>query len=127
MTLTSHLVLFYIFFLAIIITGGWLTQTVEVLRSNGSRWCSLADLPEYRYEHTQSGLTLCGGKYDLKNCLTFNYGNWAISHTGLDHTTDHSAWSSAIHGTRLLGDTSTELLADNGETPRGYSLKDFTS
>ena len=31
-------------------------KTVEVLHSNGSFWCSLPDLPERRFYHTQTGL-----------------------------------------------------------------------
>ena len=55
---------------AIIITGGdvyfntstqW--NTVELLRSNGSYWCSLPDLPGPRLSHTQNGLIACGGRW----------------------------------------------------------------
>ena len=31
-------------------------KTVEVLHSDGSFWCSLPDLPERRFYHTQMGL-----------------------------------------------------------------------
>ena len=45
---------------AIIVTGGIPSKSagtsVELLHSDGTPWCSLPDLPEIRYGHTQTGL-----------------------------------------------------------------------
>ena len=50
-------------FLAILVTGdgGENKRSVEALWSNGSSLCSLPDLPDDHYVHTQSGLVTCGG------------------------------------------------------------------
>ena len=128
--------MYILYYLAIIITGGGssyfgIPHSVEVLRSNGSRWCSLADLPDDREDHTQSGLITCGG-WSLEGsqdatCVTFSKGYWSISHAGLDDRKDHSSWSSSLHGTRLFSKYSSELLAETGQTPSSFSLKDYTT
>ena len=115
-------------FLAIIITGGgYFPLSVEVLKSNGSSWCSLADLPEKRRDHSQSGLIACGGLSTTDTCVKFSNGTWTQSHDNLDTRIGHMSWSSSVHGTRLMGQRTTELLADNGKTPSSFPLKDFTS
>ena len=102
---------------------------MEVLKSDGSSWCSLADMPEDRSEHTQSGLFACGGfAYPIINtCIRFSNGTWTKSHDNLDDRMHHTAWSSTEHGIRLMGNQNTELLADDGKTPSSFPLKDYTS
>ena len=115
-------------FLAIIITGGGYSyHSVEVLKSNGSRWCSLADLPEKRTDHSQSGLIACGGLFTTDTCVKFSNGTWTQSHDNLDTRIGHMSWSSSVYGTRLMGQRTTELLTDNGKTPSSFPLKDYTS
>ena len=72
---------------AIIITGGWSIssyRSVEILRETGNYWCSLPDLPDIRYNHTQSGLITCGsGGYNSDtetSCLTLTDGQWMTSY-----------------------------------------------
>ena len=70
--------------------------------------------------HTQVGLTVCGGYYDVdkRNCETFVDGHWNISHNLLEPRSGHSMWQSP-EGILLMGgdDSSsytTELLQVNG-------------
>ena len=104
------------------------SKTVEVLKIDGTAWCTLPDLPgEFgRKEHTQSGLLTCGGLVQKDNCIRFSEGQWNTSHEGLSDKFSHSAWSSNTHGTRLLSDDKAELLADNGKTPDSFSLVNST-
>ena len=131
----EKLTLFY-FCLAIIITGGDPSssyRSVEILRSNGSYWCSLPNLPDDRHEgHTQSGLITCGG-YDPSDtqtsCLSFTDGQWSTSHQLQHRRYRHSTWMSQ-HGVVLLGGggstSTTEILTDNeGSTP-AFTLKSET-
>ena len=125
-----------IFFSAIIITGGiddnWdRTRSVEVLRDDGSYWCSLPDLSDYRDHHTQSGLVACGGTDNTpKSCSTFSSGQWTLSHTLQQWRIDHSSWTSK-HGTILLGgwglegpsENTTERLTEDGLSVKNFTLK----
>ena len=103
---------------AIIVTGGsprssvW--TTVELLHSDGSPWCKLPNLPEYRNGHTQTGLEACGGgqEYDeggvmfmdgtLTSCVKFSGGKWKHSQKLQKMRTSHTAWASPA-GTVLIG------------------------
>ena len=114
------------FILAIIITGGCpgctfsFDRSVELLRENGSYWCSLPDMTDDRFRHTQSGLITCGGLYTGKTCLSFTDGQWITSHQLQYDRNDHSSWMSQ-HGVVLMGGeysrNATELLTDGGSTP----------
>ena len=110
---------------AILITGGS-SRSVEVLRENGSYWCSLPDLPDERYDHTQSVLITCGGQQTKTSCLTFTNGQWVTSHQLQDNRYKHSSWMSQ-HGVVLMGGSgswnTTEMLSDNGN---GGSTPSFT-
>merc|ERR1712198_564620 len=63
--------------LAILVTGGDDTLTsAEVLFTNGSSVCELPQLSQSKREHTQSGLTACGG-FDSdtrRSCIKFEDG-----------------------------------------------------
>ena len=119
-----------ILYLVIIITGGYPSyKSVEILRSNGSYWCSLPDLPDDRSLHTQSGLITCGGynSSDIKtSCLSFSDGQWSTSHQLQHLRYRHSTWMSQ-HGVVLMGgggsDNTTEMLTDNGGSTPAYTLK----
>ena len=57
--------------------------SVDVLYDNGTFFCGLPDLPDYRYLLTQNGFVSCGGlgsTYTSKSCLTFVDGEWQQSH-----------------------------------------------
>jgi len=117
--------------LAIMITGGdtetrWVT--VELLRSDGSFWCSLPDLPGPRVYHTQNGLVTCGGRMSLSpgpSCVTFTSGEWFKSHSLIKDRTDHFSWISP-QGILLMGeyeDDSTELLTPDGLSKLNFTMK----
>ena len=115
-------------------TGGYAgnsydpTKTVEVLKTDGTAWCTLPDLPDDRSTHTQSGLLACGGwpQPTTNNCVKFTDGHWNISHEDLDYQYEHCAWSSSKHGTRLIHGDWSQLLVDKGETPDRFRLEYYT-
>ena len=115
----------------ILVSGGWSIVSVELLHTNGSRLCSIPDLPYTRSEHTQTGLTACGGWGDSAartTCHTLSStGSWEESHSLDKNRREHCAWRSP-QGIILLGGvdssayTTTEMLLENGDTDSGFSL-----
>ena len=122
----------------VLVTGGWRGDSsglvsVEVLHTNGSRICSLPDLPFKRVYHSQTGGTLCGGWHNpaKKSCHTLTRrGSWEKSHIlSRRGRVCHSAWASP-QGTILLGgehlplSNTTEILLGDGSrgTSPGFSL-----
>ena len=106
------------------VTGGQgatdsVQTSVELLSSNGTRLCSLPNLPEKRFDHSQTGVLACGGGVGsgLQTCSTFAGGRWKKSHTLGTRRYGHTAWASP-QGVRIMGGSfntqSTELLNDNG-------------
>ena len=121
--------------LGIIITGGsgdyyhGTGVSVEVLRANGSSWCSLPDMPQDRQEHTQSGLVACGGfdHSSRASCVTFANGSWIQSHHLQEERADHTSWVSPS-GLVLMGGQfssyNTELLSDiTGDSAEHFTLR----
>ena len=104
---------------------------MELLYTNGSRLCSLPDLPYTRYHHSQTRLTACGGWGDdasKTTCHTLSTtGSWEQTHSLSMWRREHSAWASP-QGTILLGGwdsgtyTTSEILLENGETAPGFNL-----
>ena len=114
----------------ILISGGVNSGTsVELLYTNGSRICSLPDLPFTKYQHSQTGLTACGGwgwAAAESTCHTLSStGSWGQTHSMDQSRVDHSAWDSP-QGTILLGGwesrTTSEILLENGDTTPGFNL-----
>ena len=74
---------------AVLVTGGVPTNSVgtsvELLSSNGTRLCSLPNLPAPRHYHSQTALLSCGGggshSGERKSCVTFTGGHWKKTHT----------------------------------------------
>ena len=112
---------------AIIITGGSpSSKSVEILRENGSYWCSLPDLPDSKLYHSQSGLILCS----FSVCLSFIKGQWVTSHQLQYSRYYHSSWMShhgvVLMGGAELGGATTEILNDNGGSTPSFALKHDT-
>ena len=122
--------------LVILVTGGSPSsiagRSAELLHINGSRLCSLPNLPSIRTGHSQTGGTLCGGGLygsgTWTSCLTFTSGSWEETHTLDRERFAHSAWASP-RGIMLLGGafdysarTTTEILLENGRTTPGFRL-----
>ena len=115
------------------VTGGNTAETrksVELLSTDGTRLCSLPNLPVGRFHHTQSGLITCGGSPQTTSCVTFSAGHWKKTHTlGRKIMGGHSAWASprgvliiGIGNPSFSGVTRTELLTDNGGSKPSFNL-----
>ena len=98
---------------------GSVWTSVELLHSDGSPWCSLPDLPESRWDHTQTGLEACGGggSATRTTCVRLEAGSWTPSHQLVEKKRiHHSSWASPA-GTLLIGGVyskkTTELLDAN--------------
>ena len=122
----------------IIITGGWtsdavVTRSVEVLRTDGSPWCSLPDLPDDRHHHTQSGLITCGGGSNptSQSCVSLSpsSGVWSKTQNLTRTRLSHSAWSSGTPHLILMGGfgsgigITTEILTAYGTSLEHFPLK----
>ena len=111
---------------------GSVWTSVELLHSDGSPWCSLPDLPEVRWDHTQTGLEACGGggSATRTTCVRLEAGSWTPSHQLFHQRWDHTSWASPA-GTLLmggslpgLGSLTTELLdANTGDSVPSFPLK----
>ena len=105
-------------------------KSVELLHSDGTPWCSLPDLPEMYYDHSQTGLLTCGGVSDGTSCTKFSGGKWKPSHELKKNRESHTSWASPL-GTVLMGGNleygglasgkTTELLDDT----TGVSIMHF--
>ena len=109
--------------------GGWRNfVSAELLFTNGTSLCSLPDLPEPRYAHSQNGPMLCGGSeravYDRPNmrqsCVKFCDGFWNETHSSLQMPrTNHGSWASP-GGLMLIGGggwkETSEVLSDDGQS-----------
>ena len=113
---------------AIIVSGGdGAEKSVEVLNSDGTPWCSLPDLPDDHWYHTQTGLLACGGEDTDASCIKFSGGKWKPSHKLKEERDAHSSWASPA-GTVLMGGSfsgkTTEVLDDTtGVSIMHFSLK----
>ena len=104
-------------------------RSVELYYTNGSRICSLPDLPYTRGRHSQTGVTACGGQGDSAaktSCHTLSKsGSWEQTHSLNQPRWEHSAWDSP-QGIVLIGGTesrtTTEILLENGDTAPGFNL-----
>ena len=73
----------------VMVTGGSTASaqpsSVELLFTNGTRLCSLPNLPAPRHYHSQTALLSCGGggshSGERKSCVTFTGGHWKMTHT----------------------------------------------
>ena len=123
----------------ILVSGGYPSDSVgtsvELLHTNGTRLCSLPDLPSSRRRHTQTGVTACGGWGDdavWTSCHSLSStGSWEQSHSLNQLRRDHCAWASP-QGIRLLGggdnsaETTSVILLENGDSTPGFNLVDLT-
>ena len=104
-------------------------KSVELLHNDGTPWCSLPDLPDGRWYHTQTGLLACGGEDTKLSCTKFSGGKWKPSNK-LKERYSHSSWASPA-GTVLMGGhpsyETTELLdATTGNSVMHFPLKNYT-
>ena len=110
----------------ILVAGGYSSETlggfsgvlrsVEVYNPRTGYSCFLSPLPSDRVSPVASGLKVCGGSYDLKDCYEFVFelgenwtlyntvetSGWNISNTLLSHRVGSSGWDSS-RGQVLIG------------------------
>ena len=91
----------------LVMSGGYGANTsVEMFIPSTKHSCTLPSLPDERYGHTMSGLTICGGRYKSTTsttCLQLSSGVWSVSHTLQDERYGHSSWQSDQQGVILMG------------------------
>ena len=93
---------------AIIVTGGENNEKKhkenELLKPDGTFWCKLPDFDTDRKDHTQNGLTTCGGpdtSYAAKTCVTLKGGAWTDRVNLKRQRGKHTSWS-RLNGEILL-------------------------
>ena len=99
--------------------GGVRLQSVEIYNPVTNTICSLPELPEARYYHTQDGELACGGFGDSSNtwrtCVKWSSesGSWTQSHTLRQERIWHVSWSTE-DGVYLIGvgDSSSERTSE---------------
>ena len=118
--------------LAILVTGGDGGKTsAEVLFTNGSSICELPQLSQSKSEHTQSGLTACGGWGSdtiRRSCIKFEDGSWTtLTDNLVELRTRHSSWINPDGDILLIGGsgslTTTEIVYQDGTSVRSFDLK----
>ena len=120
--------------LGVLISGGsngGALQSVEIYDPATNTTCSLPQLPEGRYYHTQDGWLACGGPQGENaetTCIKWSSdsGTWTESHELNENRAGHVSWATA-DGVYLMGGLSsvrsTELLKEDGTVEAGFSLK----
>ena len=111
----------------VMVTGGSTASaqstSVELLASNGTRLCSLQNLPEARKHHSQSLNIICGGEGGESSCVTFfGDGSWYKTHTLATARSGHISWALPNGGLVLMGHhyqpqaTTASVLTENGDS-----------
>ena len=104
--------------------------SAEVLFTNGSSICELPQLSQSKRDHTQSGLTACGG-YDSdtirRSCIKFEAGSWTtLTDNLVEERYLHSRWVTPDGDILLIGGfhnaTTTEIVYQNGTSIRSFDL-----
>ena len=106
-------------------------KSAELLHGDGSPWCALPDLPDGRYDHTGTGLEVCGGggsAATLVTCARLSGGRWSPGHSLERDRWQHCSWASP-QGLVLLGGgnyglVTTELLEEaSADSVQHFPLK----
>merc|ERR1712024_328274 len=91
----------------VLISGGHSSygslQSVEIYNPATNTTCSLPQLPEVRYYHTQDGELACGGRTHKRTCVKWNSdsGSWT-KFPILRHRVHHVSWATE-DGVYLMG------------------------
>ena len=86
-------------------------------------------MSQSKREHTQSGLTACGGDVnDTRSCIKFEEGSWTtLTDNLVEQRYYHSSWINPDGDILLIGGrsslTTTEIVYQNGTTIRSFDLK----
>ena len=126
--------LVFFFTSVVLITGGYNTgklRSAEIFNPVTKTSCSLPQLPETRFWHSEDGGLVCGGGNSdatRKNCVKWSpvSGTWTRSHTLREKRLVHVSWttSSGVYliGGQYSGRTSEKVKSD-GSVEEGFSLK----
>ena len=120
---------------AVLITGGsgsssTTLRSAEIYNPLTKTSCSLPQLPENRYGHTQDGELACGGGADPgTTCVKWSpvSGTWTKSHTLRQKRLSHVSWATSS-GVYLIGGfystrTSEKVKLDGSVVYGGFGLK----
>ena len=125
---------FTIILLGILITGGQnksgRLSSAEVFIPGLNESCSLSNMTQSRFRHTQNDFLSCGGDEGKGNkCEVYSpqRGNWRIESYSLHYERHgHTSWS-LNESVVLLGgwysNSTTEIIHGNGTLSRGFDLK----
>ena len=123
------------------VTGGFdhYDTFAEVLFTNGTSMCELPPTILELYDHTQSGLTTCGGSgfygsyHTERRCMKFENGSWTkLTDNLMEERTWHTSWVTPNGDILLIGGygyevrTTTEIVYQNGTSIRSFDLKHDT-
>jgi len=104
--------------------------SAELLFTNGTSICEMPTMSQSKGDHTQSGLTACGGDSVTRSCITFESGSWTTLIDNLIYKReDHSSWINPDRNILLIGGglNTTEIVYQNGTSIRSFDLKYSTS
>ena len=94
--------------------------------------CNLPQMSLSKFQHTQSGLTACGGDGSDGNgrsCIKFDSGSWKILTGNLLYPRErHSSWVDQDGNILLIGggsyyDDTTEIVSQDGTSSRSFDLR----
>ena len=101
------------------------TKSVEVFVPSINKSCTLRSLPDTVFDHTQNGLTQCGGLGSEHACHKFSQGLWSTTYNLTKERVGHSSWQTD-NGLILMGgagsETTTEMFTEGQFSP-GFDLK----
>ena len=118
----------------ILITGGWADaglMSAEIFNPVTIASCSLPQLPEGRYGHSENEGLICGGTFDgdtQKTCVKWspNSGTWKQSDNLRHRRAGHVSWVTAS-GVYLIGGSYSLLTSEkmklDGSIEEGFGLK----
>ena len=111
-------------------------KSIEIYNPVTNTTCSLPQLPETLFYHTQDGGLACGGgqakpasqQASWTTCVKWSSGSWTKSHTLRQKRYGHVSWATE-DGVYLMGgmdsssEFTTELVKEDGSVEEGFSLK----
>ena len=118
--------------IVVLITGGYdKVRSAEIFNPDTKTSCSLPQLPEVRYQHSEDGGLACGGDAGdatRSSCVKWSpaSGAWTKSHTLREKRALHVSWATAS-GVYLIGgkysQRTSEKMKMDGSVEEGFSLK----